>query len=72
MIITPLWDIYNGIHHARFKVGSEVYSTESEFNLTEGRKYKITELVGADIEIINDLGEKEIYTTEYFSMTKPV
>lgn len=44
-----------------------VVSNESDFHLTLNRVYVVKESVGGDlIQVKNDLGELEIYTTEYF------
>lgn len=69
MITTPLFRIENGIYYQQFKVGSYVYSTVTDFNIIKKNRYIITDIIGSDIEIINENGEKEIYTHDYFSMT---
>lgn len=71
MVITPLYTVENGIHHQQFQVGSYVYSAHTDFNIINGNRYLVTDTFGLDIEIVNEKGEKEIYTHEYFSMSKP-
>lgn len=53
-----------------WKVGDAVVSIVSDFNLTEGKEYTI---LGRDafpdcFFIINDLGEKEAYSEDYFKL----
>ncbi|MEI3891976.1 MULTISPECIES: hypothetical protein [Bacillus] len=44
-----------------------VVSNESDFHLTRNKVYVVKECVGGDlIQVENDLGELETYTTEYF------
>lgn len=72
MIYTPLYEVKNGIYHQRFKVGlSYIYSLDTDFNIIKGNSYLVTDSIGLDVEIVNEKGEKEIYSHEYFSMTKP-
>lgn len=71
MTIIPLYEVKNGIHYPRFKKGSYVYAVDTEFGLIKGNRYLVTASVGMDIEIINEVCEKEIFSHENFSMTKP-
>lgn len=49
--------------------GDIVRSRTNEFNLTEGREYKITKINWVDeIAVINDIGKECIYTVEHFRL----
>lgn len=39
----------------------------AEYNLTEGRKYRLLAYDGDCIQIENDLGEKDWYSVDYFN-----
>ncbi|WAB25067.1 hypothetical protein M3_0116 [Lysinibacillus phage vB_LfM_LysYB1] len=72
MIVTPLWEVNGNVHLPRFKKNkSYVYATLTDFNIIKGERYLIVGTEGIDIEIVNEIGEREVYTTDYFSMTKP-
>lgn len=47
--------------------GDFVIAVNSEHNLTEGFEYRIEEVDSAnEITVVNDLGEEDIYSVEYF------
>ena len=51
--------------------GSLVVSTTNDFDLTEGKEYKIVEINNPTmITIINDIGEIDMYTVEYFKLAQ--
>lgn len=51
------------------KTGETVKANEYgvEFNLTEGKEYKVLEHLGLYYKIVNDFGKEEIYSYEYFT-----
>lgn len=71
MVITPLYTVEDGIYYQQFQVGSHVYSAHTDFNIITGNRYLITDTLGLDVEIVNEKGEKEVYSHEYFSISKP-
>lgn len=72
MIITPLWEVKQGVYCARFKVNkSYVYATATEHNLIEGERYLVVGTEGLYVAVVNETGETELYSDEWFSMTKP-
>jgi len=49
--------------------GDKVKSITNDFDLTEGKKYKIIEVNSPTmITIMNDIGEIDMYTVEYFKL----
>lgn len=51
--------------------GSLVVSTTNDFDLTEGKEYKVVEVNNPTmITIKNDIGEIDMYTVEYFKLTQ--
>lgn len=56
------------VYMQTWKVGDVVISNTSDLGLTEGKEYRILERdVFPDcFYVINDEGEKEAYTEEYF------
>lgn len=50
-------------------VGDEVVANIDEFDLTKGKKYKISKVHWVDeICVFNDAGVEKIYTVEHFKM----
>lgn len=50
--------------------GSLVVSVTNDFDLTEGKEYEVVEVNNPTmITIINDIGEIDMYTVEYFKLT---
>lgn len=70
MAYTPLYKLEDGYYVTQFKKGDEVYAEVTDFNITKNKQYQILDFYGMDVEIVNDLGEQEWYTNEWFSMTK--
>ena len=48
--------------------GDKVKSITNDFDLTQGKEYQIIEVNSVSlITIMNDLGEVDMYTVEYFN-----
>jgi len=49
--------------------GDKVKSVTNDFDLTEGKEYEIIEVNSPTmITVVNDIGEVDMYTVEYFKL----
>lgn len=61
------WSLKKGESNSLVYVGDTVFATISDHDLTRNKSYKITNIVSlSEIMIVNDRGNNEIYTGEYF------
>lgn len=53
-----------------WKTGDTVLATETDFNITEGKTYEIVKpgVFYDCLVIVNDLGEEEEYSEEFFKL----
>lgn len=53
-------------HRRAVQVDDVVIALETDFDLTKGKRYTVTGVFADDLEIMNDKGITEMYTSEYF------
>ena len=68
--MTPLYREENGVLVFEASVKQEVYATDSEHSLTKNKAYIIEAIVWGEIVVVNDKGEKELYSPDWFSLSQ--
>lgn len=68
--MTPLYQEENGVHVCKVSPQQKVYATDTIHDLTRNKAYVIEEIAYGDIIVKNDTGQRETYTSDWFSVTK--